>query len=164
MAVKKKLMELMWRMQQSQTAIGLIIWSLTLTGIFYPYLRDKFGIQPSSVLLPMVLLFVLIFGSVITIGLLFDKMRFWKEQNIVLIERNPYGYYKFTAREMQMMNLFLMVLRQFPARSVELDEERKFFEMWLEKVVKDDPRIAQEMKDVRDWVLRNEPLKEPSTH
>lgn len=162
MGMKKRFMELMWRMQQSQTLIGLIIWSLTLTGIFYPYLRDKFGIDPSNVLLPMMGLFLLIFGTVICIGLLFDKLRFWKEQNIVLAERNPYAYYKFTARELQIMTLFMMALRELPARSEELVEERRFFELWLKKVVDDDPRIAREVQEVREWVLKGKPMNEPS--
>src|SRR5512137_599067 len=111
MSIKKKLMELMWRMQQSQTIIGVLMWSLTLTGIFYPYLRDKFGLAPSNVLLPMVLLFLFILSMVVLIGIVFDKLRFWKEQNIVVAERNPYATYKFFPKEVHWARLWLLVAK-----------------------------------------------------
>jgi hypothetical protein len=152
MSIKKKLMELMWRMQQSQTIIGVLMWSLTLTGIFYPYLRDKFGLDPGNVLLPMMLLFLFILGMVILIGVVFDKLRFWKEQNIVLAERNPYATYKFYPKEIHWARLWLLMARQVPNPTPEMQKQMEFFEKWMDRLVCEDPKYRREVEEIEAFV------------
>jgi len=152
MTVKMKMMELMWRMQQSQTIIGVLMWSLTLTGIFYPYIRDKFGFDPSSVALPMLVLFLFILMMVIVIGIVFDKLRFWKEQNIVLAERNPYATYKFYPKEIYWARLWLMLAKQDKNPSPELKAEIDFFEKWMAKLMVEDPKYKAEVEEVKNFV------------
>jgi len=161
MKIKKSLMELMWRMQQSQAIIGVLMWSLTLTGIFYPYMRDKFNLDPSKKLLPMLALFVLIFLGVITIGLVFDKLRFWKEQNIVMAERNPYANYKLYPKEVYWARLWLAVARQQPDPPPEVRREIEFFETWIRKLMAEDPCYRQEVLDVEGYVSGRGPAPAP---
>jgi hypothetical protein len=158
MSIKKKLMELMWRMQQSQTIIGVLMWSLTLTGIFYPYLRDKFGLDPGNVLLPMMLLFLFILGMVIFIGVIFDKLRFWKEQNIVLAERNPYATYKFYPKEIHWARLWLLTAKQVQNPSPEMQKEIAFFEKWMDRLVCEDPLYRREVEEVEAFVGGKAPM------
>ena len=158
MSIKKKLMELMWRMQQSQTIIGVLMWSLTLTGIFYPYLRDKFDLDPGNVLLPMMLLFLFILGMVILIGVVFDKLRFWKEQNIVLAERNPYATYKFYPKEIHWARLWLLTAKQVPNPSPEMQKEIAFFEKWMDRLICEDPLYRREVEEVEAFVGGKAPM------
>ena len=88
-------MKYLWRIQQSQMVISIIFWSLTLTGVFYPYVREKFsnfGLPQSNVFGGMAIMFLLVVFFIITAGLLFDRLKFWNEQMIVSNERNPFGY------------------------------------------------------------------------
>jgi hypothetical protein len=151
MSIKKKLMELMWRMQQSQTIIGVLMWSLTLTGIFYPYMRDKFGFDPSDVLLPMMLLFLFILGMVVLIGVIFDKLRFWKEQNIVLAERNPYATFKFYPKEIHWARLWLVLAKQQKDPPPEVRREIEFFEKWMERLMAEDPHYREEVEEIESY-------------
>jgi hypothetical protein len=92
---KKAIMTALWRVQQAQMVISIIFWSLTLTGVFYPYIRAKWfdGILgPDRVLEGMVLMFLLVVSLIVMFGLVYDKLKFWKEANIVIQERNPYTY------------------------------------------------------------------------
>ena len=157
--IKKRLMELLWRMQQSQSIIGVLMWSLTLTGIFYPYLRDKFGLAPSNVLLPMMLLFLFILSMVVLIGVVFDKLRFWREQNIVLAERNPYATYKFFPKEVHWARLWLLVAKNQKDPSPELQKEIEFYEKWLARVVSEDEHYKKEVDLVEDYA-RGLPAKD----
>ncbi len=152
MSIKKSLMELMWRMQQSQTIIGVLMWSLTLTGIFYPYLRDKFGLDPGNVLLPMMLLFLFILAMVVLIGVAFDKLRFWKEQNIVLAERNPYATYKFYPKEIHWARLWLELAKQTPDPTPGMKKEIEFFEKWMARLVSEDPVYRREVEEIEGFV------------
>ncbi len=155
MTVKKRLMELMWRLQQSQAIIGLAIWSLMLTGIFYPYVRDKFGIDPANVLVPMLALFLLILLIILLIGLAFDKLRFWKEQNIVVAERNPYTTYKLYPKEVFWARLWLSLARAHPNPTPELRRELEFFERWVERLMAEDPAYKRDVEEVNAFVQRS---------
>lgn len=96
MAFKKRLMKYIWRVQQAQMVISIIFWSLTLTGVFYPYFRVRLfndTIGSENVFLGMLILFMLVLGAVVAAGLVYDKLRFWDEQNTIAQERNPYLYY-----------------------------------------------------------------------
>lgn len=93
--MKKAVMIVLWRVQQAQMVISIIFWSLTLTGVFYPYVADKWFnsvLGPDRVLVGMALMFLLVVSLIVAFGLFYDKMKFWKEQNIVTQERNPYTY------------------------------------------------------------------------
>jgi len=163
MTVKKAMMELMWRMQQSQTIIGVLMWSLTLTGIFYPYLRDKFGLDPKEVFLPMLLLFLFILAMVILIGVVFDKLRFWKEQNIVLAERNPYATYKFYPKEIHWARLWLLTAKQVPNPTPEMQHEIEFFEKWMDRLVCEDPMYRKEVEEIDAFVGGKAPAMKDAT-
>ncbi|MEM2869881.1 MAG: hypothetical protein QW379_05610 [Thermoplasmata archaeon] len=152
MTVKKALMELMWRLQQSQSIIGLLMWSLMLTGIFYPYIRDKFKIDPANVLVPMLLLFLVIVVVILLVGIAFDKMRFWKEQNIVIAERNPYTTYKLYPKEIHLARLWLSLARAQPSPTPELKRAIQFFESWMEKLMAEDPTYKKEVAEIEAFV------------
>jgi hypothetical protein len=83
---KKGLMVVLWRVQQSQMVISIVFWSLTLTGVFYPYVA---GYSPLGPLSTMGLLFIGVIGSVLAFGYAYDRLRFWDEQMRVQLERNP---------------------------------------------------------------------------
>jgi len=145
-------MELMWRMQQSQTIIGVLMWSLTLAGIFYPYIRDWLGLPPSMVLLPLLGLFLFILVCVVLIGVIFDKLRFWKEQNIVIAERNPYATYKFYPKEVHWARLWLVLAKQQPNPTPEVKKEIEFFEKWIDRLMTEDPCYRSEVELVENYV------------
>lgn len=95
MGLKKSIMTTLWRVQQAQMVISIIFWSLTLTGIFYPYIRvralnDLIG--PESVFLGMALIFLGVVSLVLAFGYLYDRLKFWIPQITVAQERNPYSY------------------------------------------------------------------------
>jgi hypothetical protein len=150
--LKKKLMEFMWRLQASQTIIGIVFWPLTLTGIFYPYFRDRtnnFGLGPGSVLGGMLILFLIIVLAIVIFGLVFDKMRFWKEQNIVSIERNPYASFKINAKEIYWMRMWSLAARANPALPPELKKELEFYERWMDYNINSDEVLRNEVGRIK---------------
>ena len=150
--LKKRLMEFMWRLQASQTIIGIIFWPLTLTGIFYPYIRERsnnFGLGQESVLGGMLILFSIIVLFIVIFGLVFDKMRFWKEQNIVSIERNPYAAIKLNAKEIYWVKAWVLAVRSNPGLPPELKKEADFFDWWIDYNLKDDDVLRKEVAHIK---------------
>lgn len=87
-------MKALWRAQQSQMVISIVFWSLTLTGIFYDKVAERFnnfGLPRSNVFGGMAVMFTLVMILILLFGYLYDRFQFWKEQNVVMIERNPYA-------------------------------------------------------------------------
>jgi len=94
-SLKKSIMTTLWRVQQAQMVISIIFWSLTLTGIFYPYIRAKAlnnVIGPERVFLGMALIFLSVVALVLAFGYMYDRLKFWREQITVAQERNPFSY------------------------------------------------------------------------
>lgn len=91
---KKSIMKTIWRVQQSQMVTSPIFWSLTLTGIFYDKVAEKFnnfGLPRSNMVGGVTIMFTIVVLSIMIFGFLFDKFQFWKEQQVVIIERNPFA-------------------------------------------------------------------------
>lgn len=86
---------MLWRVQQAQMIISIVFWSLTLTGIFYPYIRVRLlnnWIGPENVFLGMSMIFLAVISIVLVFGYLYDRLKFWREQITVAQERNPFSY------------------------------------------------------------------------
>ncbi len=137
--MKKFFMRWVWRIQQAQMLIGIIFWSMTLTGVFYPitvwYLETYFNI--TGVLTGMVVLFGLIFGGILLFGLLYDRVfKMWKPQQVVMVERNQYQHEQLTPRDMVMFEEYYLPL----ARAIneikpnaELTDSITSVEGWLDR-------------------------------
>jgi len=156
--LKKRFMEFMWRLQASQTIIGIVFWPLTLTGIFYPYFRDRtnnFGLGPESVLGGMLVLFFIIVLAIVIFGLFFDKLKFWKEQNIVLIERNPYAGIKLNAKEIYWMRLWAMTLKANPGLTPHLKKDLELFDKWIEYNLAEDNVLRSEVERIHEMIVQD---------
>lgn len=161
--IKKKLMELLWRIQASQTVIGMIFWPLTITGIFYPYIRERsnnYGFGQNAVFQGMMITFLIIVMGIVIFGLLFDKLRFWKEQNIVAVERNPYNSYKLSPKDIYNLRAWLLAVKANPDIGPETKKQIDFYETWIDFNLKDDPVLCREFENVEAIVMgRQKPPK-----
>ena len=94
-----------WRIRQSQSIVSLVFYSLTLAGIYIPYIK-KFTNIPELVLIPLSasasMVFLLLLGIFYDVGL-----NLWKEENTVVVEKNPYNIDKFAEKELEVMKLSL---------------------------------------------------------
>lgn len=95
----------MWRMRKSSAVINLFFYSLTLAGVYLPYVAAIIPL-PKSILL--VILYIVSLAFILILGYLYDVVfRLWKEDNIVDINRNPFHIDKFTEKEIQTMKIRL---------------------------------------------------------
>lgn len=95
----------MWRMRKSSAIINLFFYSLTLAGVYLPFVSDMFPIARPILLL---ILYCISFVGLLVLGYVYDVvLRLWKEDNIVDVERNPYQIDLFTDKELQTMKVRL---------------------------------------------------------
>lgn len=154
--VRKRAMIYLWRAQQSGAIISItLLGTLTAASLYRDYIkafthnwwildeRNELG----GVLITMAFIFAGVFG----VGFAFDRLKFWKEQNIVAIERNPYGSYKLTAKEIQWIRLWAAAV----AAGKPSSEQKRIiadFEQWVARSVAEDPLLKAEVDAVDRWI------------
>ena len=143
--MKKKIMTVLWRVQQAQMVISIVFWSLTLTGIFYPYISERILddlVGPENVALGMIVIFLGVMGLIILFGYTYDRMKFWKEQVIVIQERNPFSFgYRLTPIQ---ITLFKAAISDDPVA--------KAMALALIRMNEQEPEVAQVLKDIEERI------------
>jgi hypothetical protein len=141
-SLKKKVMKTFWRVQQAQMVISVVFWSMTLAGIFYPLLIDKFpdwaGGQENT-FIGIILLFAVVLSGIFLFGFVYDKFKFWKEQQLVIVERNPYTSWKLNPVQTMWAEMWVETAKAIPDKTPELEAKIKFYEAWIARLEEIDP-------------------------
>ena len=156
---KKKLMKTFWRVQQAQMVISVVFWSMTLSGIFYPYFVAKFpdwAGGPENTFIGLIVLFGLVLSGIFIFGFIYDKFKFWKEQQLVIVERNPYTGWKMNPVFTQWVELWIEMAKTLPDKSPELEAKIKFFEQWVARLEEIDPWTKEMRELTRAFVLEGD--------
>jgi hypothetical protein len=90
--LKKALTLYIWRMQESQTLISILFYSLTLTGIYLGRMLEPFGnMGIDSVALITLILTLFTFILILLAGYIYDRIfNLWKDKNVVMMKKNIY--------------------------------------------------------------------------
>jgi hypothetical protein len=157
--VRKRLMIYLWRAQQSGAIINiLLLGTLTAASLYRLYLKDyfdNFGFPPEQELPGVLITMFLIFLAVFGIGFAFDRLKFWKEQSIVGIERNPYGSYKLTAKEIHWIRLWSAAVTAGKP-TAEQQEVVAHFEQWVKRSLEEDGVLRAEVDAVDRWIEKGD--------
>ncbi|OGS42391.1 MAG: hypothetical protein A3K67_00545 [Euryarchaeota archaeon RBG_16_62_10] len=133
--IKKWFMLQVWRIQQVAQIITIALLASTTAGILYDYLDTwHTGIFKEAITgIPILLLAIAL--AIWTFAIIWDlRLKLWRDQMTVLVERNPYTKEKLSSKEVLMFGI-----------------------MWLpmmEKLSKDDPKLAASAEVIRSWVRK----------
>jgi|SRR3989339_49867 len=157
--VKKWFMLQMWRVQQIAAILSLAMLAITDALLIYDKVSWRSGIFETPYIGATVLLVIiglLIWGT----SIIWDtRLRMWREQMTVLVERNPYAKEKMTAKELVHYRLiWLPMLKMIEEADPKTKEYREKVEAWMGYVIRDDPSLAKEVEDLMGYV-NGAPLK-----
>jgi hypothetical protein len=157
--MRKRAMVYLWRAQQSGAIISLgLLGTLTAASLYHDFLAEwtnNYGLPQSWVGAGIIITMAIIFAGVFGVGFLFDRLKFWREQNIVAIERNPYGSYKLTAKEVQWIQLWVAAVRAGQP-SPQMQKLTSRFEQWIERSVADDAMLKEEVDAIDRWITQGD--------
>ena len=150
--IKKGFMKYVWRLQQSQMIVGVIFWSLTLSGIFFPYFKPHFVnlglISSSQVAIGLFILFLVVLIIILMIGYVYDKVfKMWAEQRIVAIERNIFFHTKQNAKEIVHWQYYHIPLHT----ALDLKAEAEFLNKWNERCMEEDKILRGDVYSIARW-------------
>lgn len=154
-ALRKRAMIYLWRAQQSGAIISIsLLGTLTAASIHNDYLKEKtnnWGLGPANVLGGLIITMFMVFSAVFLVGFAFDRLKFWKEQNVVGVERNPYGSYKLSAKEIWWIRIWSASIASGNPNA-EQKELLAFFGQWVDRSLEDDPVLKAEVGAVASWI------------
>lgn len=148
---KKWFMLQVWRIQQVSAIVTIALLALSLALQLFNYVQWRLEgtvLYNSIVGVPLLLITIglLIWGVSIWWDL---RMRMWREQAQVLVERNPYTKEKMASKEiLQYVMLWLPVLETVSKDDPKIQTLTVAFKDWIRKNVKNDPGLAQDLREL----------------
>ena len=133
--MKKWFMLQVWRLQQVAQILTIALLALNLALQVFGLIkwREDSLLSISYVGVPLILL--LLAMAIWTFAIIWDlRLKMWREQTSVLIEKNPYMKEKFAPKEIALYAMIWIPM--------------------MEKLGKDDPVLAKNAKLLKDWLKR----------
>ena len=158
-------MKFVWRQQQVQAVASIFFWTISLTGIFYPYFEDDIHSNLGlGVLTGMVFFFLFLMISILLFGIVYDKwLKLWRFQSIVAQMRNPYSLTKLNPSEIyEIVSYRIRALESFGRKAeadfwrnrvrTELREDKdalRIFKILCERYASESPEVLLKSNDIK---------------
>lgn len=135
--------------------LTLALLALNLSLQLYGYIRWRgafFATPYTGVLFILLVLAAVIWGFAI----FWDKrMKMWREQMTVLMERNPYAKERMPSKEIVAYELiWLPLLDKLGKDDPQIEAAANGLRDWIKKLSDQDPELAKDVKEVYDFIRR----------
>ena len=152
---KKWFMLQIWRLQQVAQILTLALLALNLSLQMYGYIKWRgafFATPYTGVLFILLVLAAVIWGFAIIWDL---RMKMWREQQTVLMERNPYAKERMPSKEIVVYQLVWQpLLDKMGKDDPQIKAAANDLRDWLKKLSDQDPELAKDVKEVYDFIRR----------
>jgi len=151
--VKKWCMLQLWRVQQIAQRATLALLAVNLSLMVYDYMDWRGALFETPYTgVPLIALFLV--ASIWIFSIIWDlRMRMWREQHSVLVEKNPYTKEKMTAKEIAIYTyIWLPLMYKFGKDDPEVKEAADTIKNWLLKAYTDDTSLVNEVKEITDFL------------
>ena len=149
--LKKWFMLQVWRIQQVGQIVTIAMLSATLAGVVFNQIQWRLEGTPLYNSWVMVPLLIASIGIVIwAFSIWWDlRMRMWREQATVLMERNPYVKEKMTAKEILIYGaLWLPLMEKIGSADPKMREATEALKEWLSRSIKSDEILAKDVEEI----------------
>ncbi|MCJ7606430.1 MAG: hypothetical protein MUO94_01105 [Thermoplasmata archaeon] len=152
-SVKKWFMLQMWRVQQIAAILSLVMLAITDALLVYDKVSWRSGIFETPYTGVTALLLVI--GLAIWLAsIAWDtKLKMWREQMTVLVEKNPFNKERMAPKEIVMNSLlWLPMLESIGRNDPKVRDAAIALREWVDKAVKEDPVIARDVKELLRFI------------
>ncbi len=148
--IKKWFMLQIWRIQQVAQIVTIAMLSLTLATQLYPFFQHRGGIweTPYTGIPPIILAIALVIWA---ISIFWDlRLKMWRDQATVLVERNPYSKEKMSSKEILLYAItWLPIMDRMGKDDPNIKAAADAFRLWIRKISKDDLILQSDFKDLQ---------------
>lgn len=152
--IKKWFMLQMWRVQQIAQILSLVMLAITNALLLYGYMEWREGSFFSTPYIGVLLILLVIGGVIWIAAFIWDmKMRMWREQATVLVERNPYNKEKMTPKEIMIYNIvWLPIMDRLAKDDPKLKEAADALRAWMAKASKEDVATIHDLETTLKYI------------
>lgn len=146
---KKWFMLQVWRLQQVAQIITILLLAINLSLQLFGFIKWR-GEALKNPYIVVPLIFLILLTVIWLVSIYWDlRLKMWRYQANVGIERNPYAKERLGAKEMAQYGLiWIPVLERLGREDKKLAEAAKVLKGWIEKEWKDDPALAKEVREL----------------
>lgn len=152
--VKKWFMLQVWRLQQVAQIMTLALLALNLALQIFDLIKWRQGspLSTSWIGVPMILLFLAM--VIWSFAMYWDlRLKMWRDQATVLVERNPYSKEKLSAKEVMMFGLlWLPMMEKLSKDDPKLSSAVDVIKSWIKRVTDEDPNTARDVKEIFEHI------------
>ena len=143
----------MWRFQQVSQIATLALLALNLALQVYNFMSWRGSIFSSPYTAVPFLLLILVAG-IWAFAIFWDlRMKMWREQMAVVMERNPYAKERMYSKELVVYAmLWLPMLEHLGENDQKLKESADHLRAWLMKSYTDDKSLEKEIGDIMTYM------------
>jgi hypothetical protein len=150
--IKKWFMLQVWRVQQVAAILTLALMALNLALQAFDLIkwREDSPLSTSWIGVPMILL--LLAMAIWSFAIFWDlRLKMWRDQATVLVERNPYSKEKMSSKELAMYAItWLPIMEKMGQDDPKIKAAADGFREWLRKAYAADPILREDLKDLKD--------------
>jgi hypothetical protein len=151
--VKKWFMLQVWRVQQIATILSLVMLAVTDALLVYDKVSWRSGVFETPY--TGVVIILLAIGLVIWgVSIVWDlKLKMWREQMTVLVEKNPYNKERMASKEIVMYNLmWLPMLEHIGKQDPEVKAAAQALRGWMTRIADEDPLIKKDIEEILEFM------------
>jgi len=142
-----------WRLQQVAAILTLVLLALNLSIQLYDKLSWRGGLFESSyTAIPFIML--LLVAAIWGFSIFWDlRMKMWREQSAVAVERNPYAKERLYAKEIANYSMmFLPILDNLGKTDPEAKAAAESVRSWINNALAEDPSAQIEWKELQEFI------------
>lgn len=148
--LKKWFMLQMWRVQQVAQVITIALLAVNLSLQIYTFMHWRegslFATPYTGATMIVLVLAAIIWGFAIIWDL---RLRMWREQATVLMERNPYVKEKMTAKEIMIYGtLWLPLMENLGKTDPKMKEAAEALKEWLTRSMNGDEILTKDVDEI----------------
>ncbi len=151
--LKKWFMLQVWRVQQVAQILTLALLAINLSVLIYDKMAWRGGVfsNPYAGILIILLALAL---AIWTFAIVWDiRLRMWREQMAVLIEKNPFNKERMASKEVVMYSLmWLPMLEHIGRQDPKVKEAAESLRTWISRAAKEDPITMRDVDDILRFI------------
>jgi hypothetical protein len=148
--IKKWFMLQVWRLQQVAQILTLAMMALTLSLTIFGLINWRKGSLLSTSWIGVPLILVTLFMIIWTFAIYWDlRLKMWRDQATVLVERNPYSKEKLSSKELALYAVtWLPIMERMGKEDPKIRAAADGFREWLRKAFEADPILQADFNDL----------------
>ena len=152
--IKKWLMLQMWRIQQVAQILTIALLAVNLTLTVYSYMEWREGAWFATPYVGGTLILLVLAASIWTFAIIWDiRLKMWREQMTVVVEKNPFTKEKMTPKEITMVHiLWLPVLERLGKDDPKVKEYADAMRQWARRTLSEDKIAQAEVKKILEYI------------